>query len=110
MAYINTIYVGTLTGRTVILPPFAPLHIGRDEESLFLGDVFDLPALTRSLNLPVIDWKDVKKYDPDSDSNFEDLGCWSTHAVTIERPIYSGMEDRLGIGLRLSCIHTAIIY
>jgi hypothetical protein len=95
------IYLGTITDRVPIIPPFAPDHhicqsllFSFKNNFLILpsassagiipfGDIFDLGHLRYVLRRPILEWRDVKKlpnHNPYSTSEIEDLGCWSSHA------------------------------
>lgn len=72
------IFLAHLTNRIPIIGPFAPTHVGNDNEAGFIpfGDVFDVPRLAKALHIPVLEWRDVKK--PASpDATPETLGGWS---------------------------------
>jgi len=85
------IYLGTITDRVPIIPPFAPdHHISSSAGIIPFGDIFDLEHLRHVLRIPILEWRDVKKlpyHNPYSTSEIEDLGCWSTHKENATVPI-----------------------
>jgi hypothetical protein len=98
MSLVNLIYLGTLTGRAVLLPPFVPLHIGHTAFSLPFGDVFDLSALSASIHTPVLDWHHVKRTHPDPMQQ-DAIGCWGTALTQYGSPQHPWQSDtRLGVG------------
>ncbi|KAH8110631.1 hypothetical protein DFH11DRAFT_1730083 [Phellopilus nigrolimitatus] len=79
MTYINLLYLALLSGRTAVLPPFAPSHVGSAAGFVPFGDVFDVPRLSRSLhNHPIIEWRDLKR---ERSTQRDALGCWSIWAT-----------------------------
>jgi hypothetical protein len=58
----NLIYLGVLTDRVPILPPFVPSHIGADVPPIAFGEVFDVPRLRQAVG-PIVEWHEVKKTD-----------------------------------------------
>lgn len=80
MAFANLIYIGLITERVPILPPFYPTHIGWLESPIAFGDVFDLQRLRTALNTPIVEWWDVKKRDSE---HWDTLGCWNTWAAVL---------------------------
>ncbi|KAF8160716.1 hypothetical protein B0H34DRAFT_697820 [Crassisporium funariophilum] len=94
MNYVNMIYLGTLSDRVPILPPFAPdHHISSSAGVIPFADIFDLSHLRRVLQTPILEWRDVKTLpshlssDPYSATEIEDLGCWSTREESSSEPI-----------------------
>ncbi|TFK35507.1 hypothetical protein BDQ12DRAFT_688252 [Crucibulum laeve] len=83
MSYVNMIYLGTISDRIPIIPPFAPdHHIPRSAGVIPFGSLFNLTHLRTTLRLPLIEWRDLKTLphptlDPYSTSSIEHLGCWS---------------------------------
>ena len=60
-----------------ILPPFTPFtkHLGsKDAQPLPFSDIFELEIFSRTLQIPIIEWKDIKN---PSSGQIEDLGCWA---------------------------------
>jgi hypothetical protein len=96
MTYINLIYLAHLTGRTAVLPPFAPSHVGSAAGFVSFSDVFDIDRLREDTGVPIIEWKDLKALSPPSELNgtereswrpHEDiLGCWSIWATAQPPP------------------------
>jgi hypothetical protein len=70
----NIIYLAVLTGRTAILPPFAPSHVGADAPLVPFSEIFDIERLSRALRAPLLEWHEVKDIESDA---LEPLGCWS---------------------------------
>ena len=107
---VNMVYLGTLTDRVPIIPPFAPDHhicqsllFSSKNKILILlrgcsassagiipfGDIFDLEHLRHVLRSPILEWRDVKKLphdDPYSTSEIENLGCWSARREGAKGP------------------------
>ncbi|KAG6817946.1 hypothetical protein H0H87_012414 [Tephrocybe sp. NHM501043] len=54
---------------------FTPSHIGGAVPPIDFGLVFDVPRLRKALNIPVLEWHEVK--DRHSDS-IDEIGCWNT--------------------------------
>ncbi|KAG7448143.1 uncharacterized protein BT62DRAFT_755789 [Guyanagaster necrorhizus] len=85
MSTVNLIYLGILSDRIAILPPFAPFdHVQASAGILHFGDVFNLPFARNKLRLSVVEWSDVKDTAASSNSSGEreSLGCWSTWAAS----------------------------
>ncbi|QRV98201.1 O-FucT domain protein [Ceratobasidium sp. AG-Ba] len=80
IATVNLIYLAILTGRTPIIPPLLPDHFGNLDTvaPIAFSDIFDIPRLTNELNIPVIEWHEVKI--PTS-PEIESIGCWNTGSV-----------------------------
>ncbi|CAK5275590.1 unnamed protein product [Mycena citricolor] len=74
ITYINLIYLGLITDRIPIIPPFLPSHVGSHVPPIPFGEVFDVPRLRKELGVPVLEWKDVKN---SSSLLIEELGCWN---------------------------------
>ncbi|KAJ7780327.1 hypothetical protein DFH07DRAFT_470175 [Mycena maculata] len=76
IAYMNLVYLGLITERVPIIPRFtSSRHTTSDTPDLDFGEVFDIPRLQEAINLPILQWSQVK----DPDSQFvDDLGCWNT--------------------------------
>lgn len=77
MTFVNMIYLATLTSRTPIVPPFVPSHVDWDAGPISFGDIFDVPKLSESLRLPILEWRDVKN---EHSEQTDELGCWSIWA------------------------------
>ncbi|KAI5824666.1 hypothetical protein K523DRAFT_284615 [Schizophyllum commune Tattone D] len=75
LGMLNLIYIGLLTTRVPVVPPFlANKHIAGDKLLPF-GEVFDLTHLRAQLRVPVIDWRDIKP----SNETHEEIHCWALH-------------------------------
>lgn len=95
---MNLIYLGSLTNRVPILPPFTPSHIGGSVPPIGFGEIFDVPRLRMEMNQPLIEWHEIKNRSAEA---VQELGCWNTweavqqHATS---PRYSSLTDRLKLG------------
>ncbi|KIM39500.1 hypothetical protein M413DRAFT_446996 [Hebeloma cylindrosporum] len=85
MGYANMIYLGFLSDRIPIIPPFGPgPHISRSAGLVPFGRIFNLTRARIELHKPLLEWSDVKDLpSPTSiqsppDSEREPLGCFST--------------------------------
>jgi len=90
MGYVNMIYLGTITDRVPIIPPFAPDdHISSSAGVIPFGDIFDLEHLRHVLRSPILEWRDVKNlsYHNPYSSEIEHLGCWSTRDENSKGPV-----------------------
>ncbi|KDQ07960.1 hypothetical protein BOTBODRAFT_38399 [Botryobasidium botryosum FD-172 SS1] len=97
MTYMNIIYLGLLTERVPIIGPFMPTHIGSQEPSLPVSEIFDLPRLRAAIRSAVLEWKDVKQ---PSSTEVDVFGCWTAWAVVgdgTRMPRGNGGNDRLRI-------------
>ncbi|KIY68096.1 hypothetical protein CYLTODRAFT_421950 [Cylindrobasidium torrendii FP15055 ss-10] len=82
MTYFNLIYLGLLTERAPIIPPFTPTHVlekGSASEVDF-GQVFDLPRMQRDMGIPIVEWSQVKNIS--ADKQIDELGCWNVWEVS----------------------------
>ncbi|KAJ7173652.1 hypothetical protein C8R46DRAFT_1083522 [Mycena filopes] len=79
IAYMNLIYMGLITERIPIMPPFIPVYQPQDSPELDFGEVFDIPRLQKAMGWPILEWPQVKI--PHSNV-VDDLGCWSVMNVT----------------------------
>ncbi|KAG8925561.1 hypothetical protein FRC02_009588 [Tulasnella sp. 418] len=85
MVHCNIIYLGMISSRIPIIPPFVPLsqHIGNGGFLQDFSEFFDLPGLRAALNHPILEWSQVKKAPyAGNTANLKDvveepLGCWS---------------------------------
>ncbi|TFK77388.1 hypothetical protein BDN72DRAFT_910534, partial [Pluteus cervinus] len=75
MTYANLIYLAVLTERIPIIPPFIPSHIGGHVPPIPFGEVFDVPRISKALEMPILEFRHVK--DPNS-TFVDELGCWNT--------------------------------
>ncbi|KAF9556712.1 hypothetical protein CPC08DRAFT_694164 [Agrocybe pediades] len=85
MDYVNMIYLGIISDRVPIIPPFAPgPHISLSAGIIPFGDIFDLEGLRNELRSEILEWRDAKILpNPQSDDQFstseiEHVGCWTT--------------------------------
>ncbi|TFK25220.1 hypothetical protein FA15DRAFT_703919 [Coprinopsis marcescibilis] len=109
LSYIHLIYLGYISNRVPIVPPFVPdEHIPWTAGSLQFGSVFNLTRVRSHLRLPVLDWSDVKTLPSLSspehsylNPNVEAIGCWSTRVRTEPNPINAQNTERL-LGLDVS--------
>ena len=74
MAQINILYVALLAGRVPVVGDFAPAHMHGSPGYLPVSQVYDLPRLAETLQMPIIEWDDIKNR---SSGVMEELGCWS---------------------------------
>ncbi|KAF8893504.1 hypothetical protein BD779DRAFT_1783800 [Infundibulicybe gibba] len=85
--YVNLIYLGTISDRIPIVPPFSPDdHISRSAGPILFSSIFDLDALRHTLRTPIIEWVSVKN---SSSLSLEAIGCWSTRSPHEAEPIKS---------------------
>jgi hypothetical protein len=94
MAAIDLIFLSIQTHRIPIVPPFWPTHVGEEAGLVEFSAFFDLQRLSQRLNIPILEWRDVKNFTNPmvgldvGDGNRlyntgyyggdnEDLGCWS---------------------------------
>ncbi|KAJ3515420.1 hypothetical protein NLJ89_g1772 [Agrocybe chaxingu] len=93
MGYVNMIYVGLISDRIPILPPFGPHHMSYDAGALRFSNVFNLTQLKKALNRPILEWHEVKEEDSPSSlrepsaEERESIGCWSTRKEAIANPL-----------------------
>ncbi|KAF8160717.1 hypothetical protein B0H34DRAFT_349230 [Crassisporium funariophilum] len=93
MSYVNMIYLGTISNRVPIIPPFGPdHHISGEAGALPFGQIFNLTRLRQAIRQPVLEWLDVKdlpsarSISKPADSELEQLGCWSTRHGNDPKP------------------------
>ncbi|KAH0589112.1 hypothetical protein H2248_004880 [Termitomyces sp. 'cryptogamus'] len=105
IGYVNMVYLGTVSDRIPIIPPFAPDdHISSSAGPLPFGEIFDLDRLRRSLRKPVLEWSDVKSLPPrlslDAPSSVEQFGCWSTRPPHEKEPFLAhNLLHHLGLDI-----------
>ncbi|GLB37406.1 putative GDP-fucose protein O-fucosyltransferase [Lyophyllum shimeji] len=92
ISYVNMIYLGIISDRIPVVPPFAPdHHISPSAGPLDFGKIFNLTELRRSLRKPILEWSEVKALAPrlsiGAPSSVEGLGCWSTRPPDQKDPI-----------------------
>ncbi|KAG9018773.1 hypothetical protein FRB90_009777 [Tulasnella sp. 427] len=105
MAFSNLIYLGMISSRIPIIPPFPPSlsHIGKGGKYINYGEVFDLPRLRQRLRLPILEWRDVKQ---DGTPIVDTLGCWSIWAGMTSAGAY--MRNTVVNHLNLDVSYTSI--
>ncbi|THH12795.1 hypothetical protein EW146_g7360 [Bondarzewia mesenterica] len=87
MTYGNLVYLAMITERVPIIGPFTPSHIGSEAGGIPFSEVFDLDYLSKAINLPVVEWDEVKDLSDPSSTEVEGLGCWSIwQAVQFREP------------------------
>ncbi|KAF8993999.1 hypothetical protein BDQ17DRAFT_1311884 [Cyathus striatus] len=99
MGIVNMIYIATLSDRVPIVPPFAPNdHVPNSSGVIYFGDIFNLTHLQATIQTPILEWRQVKEPPPDSSTNREQLGCWSTRNIDETKPyIAENMLNHLGL-------------
>ncbi|CAE6392964.1 unnamed protein product [Rhizoctonia solani] len=86
MEIASLVYLGILTKRVPVVPAFLADHFAKatDITPTPFGDMFDLAYLSEKLNIPIIEWHELKRtaYSPVDglQPETEKLGCWSTSA------------------------------
>ena len=101
------IFLGLLSDRIPIVPPFAPdHHITYSAGALPFGRVFNLSRAREALKSPLIEWHEVKALsDPSSiaapaPSEREHIGCWSTKPESEAKPLrVSSIVDNLRLDI-----------
>ncbi|EAU91093.2 hypothetical protein CC1G_03261 [Coprinopsis cinerea okayama7 len=88
ISYMHLIYLGFLSDRVPILPPFVPDdHIPQSAGALPFTSVFKFHHLRQHLRISILEWSQVKRLpglrssNPNSlysNPNVESIGCWST--------------------------------
>ena len=75
------------------------------------GDIFDLSHLRQVLRSPILEWRDVKKlpyHNPYSNSEIEELGCWSTRKGSASDPVRAdNVVHHLGLDVAYTRVPTA---
>ncbi|KAG2339449.1 hypothetical protein BDR05DRAFT_968039 [Suillus weaverae] len=74
ITYGNLIYLALITDRIPIIPKFLSNHIDPSAPPFVFGEVIDVPRLSQSIGIHLLQWHEVK--DPESQV-LDDLGCWS---------------------------------
>ena len=96
---MNLLYLAKITERLPILPPFVPSdHLGR-VGNIDFGEIFDMPTLRKGLQMPVLEWHEVKNQ---NSSETDELGCWNVwESVQYRdhRPRGSAVIDSLALGM-----------
>ncbi|KDR75121.1 hypothetical protein GALMADRAFT_249034 [Galerina marginata CBS 339.88] len=107
MSTVNMIYLGMITDRIPIIPPFGPdHHISHDAGMVPFGDIFNLSRATDAIHRPLLEWRDVK-YLPSKDSTVEpkpsereQIGCWSSRHGNEPRPVrVKSIVDHLNLDI-----------
>ncbi|KAF8078913.1 hypothetical protein FPV67DRAFT_1663582 [Lyophyllum atratum] len=99
MTYINLIYLGVLTDRIPVIPMFTPSHIGGAVPPIDFGLVFDVPRLRKAINMPILEWHEVKDR---SSNEIDEVGCWNTWEAVQKNEAYprrSPIPDRLKLDI-----------
>ncbi|EJT99005.1 hypothetical protein DACRYDRAFT_82888 [Dacryopinax primogenitus] len=79
MAIAHLLFLAHLSNRVPVLPRFTPTHFPKSAGMMRFSDIFDLPQLERALNMPILEWDDLKLTQANvSYIPREDLGCWSS--------------------------------
>ncbi|KAG8925562.1 hypothetical protein FRC02_009589 [Tulasnella sp. 418] len=109
MVYINLIYLGMISSRVPIIPPFIPasVHLGKGGLIKDFSEFFDLPGLRAAVNHPILEWSQVKKgaYAGNTmdleDVVDEPIGCWSNWQPfgTNGKPIYTELSSFLKLDI-----------
>ncbi|KAM6492243.1 hypothetical protein JOM56_011967 [Amanita muscaria] len=73
ITYMNLIYLGVVTQRIPIIGYFIPSHLGYHVAPIDFSKVFDLPRLSKLVNLPMLEWHEVKDR---NSTEVDELGCW----------------------------------
>ncbi|PFH49812.1 hypothetical protein AMATHDRAFT_146793 [Amanita thiersii Skay4041] len=99
ITYMNLLYLATVTERIPVIGMFIPSHIGFEVESIDFGKVFDVPRLSKALNIPVLEWHEVKDR---NSTETDELGCWNVWEAVQDRehkPRPSRLVDRLKLDI-----------
>ncbi|KAG5342025.1 hypothetical protein C0989_005705 [Termitomyces sp. Mn162] len=98
MTYINLIYLAIITDRIPVIAMFIPSHV-QAAPNVDFGLVFDVPRLRKALNIPVLEWHEVK--DRNSEE-VDEIGCWNTWEAVKEsedHPRQSRVTDHLKLDI-----------
>ncbi|KZP08687.1 hypothetical protein FIBSPDRAFT_964588 [Athelia psychrophila] len=76
MALANLIYVAIQSDRIPIMPEFAAYRPGWQAGFISFGEVFDIPQISATLRIPILEWNQVKDYRGETRES-DELGCWS---------------------------------
>ncbi|KAF8204396.1 hypothetical protein K438DRAFT_2015034 [Mycena galopus ATCC 62051] len=99
ISHINLVYLGQITDRVSILPPFTSTHLPGNTPPLPFGEAFDVPRLRNALGLPLLEWREVKKTDSEV---LEDIGCWNVWEsvqFNVKGPRHSVVHDKLRLDI-----------
>ncbi|KAF8647058.1 hypothetical protein AX16_006893 [Volvariella volvacea WC 439] len=118
MNYINLIYLGVLSERVPIIPPFAPAdHISANGGVVPFSEVFDLARLSHNIRAPLLEWSDIKTLpsrNADASSApqnvpVEHVGCWSTRQQNDYEPYGSpNLLKHLGLDVSYTRVPNAV--
>lgn len=102
MSQSNLLYLAKITQRIPILPPFSPnaRHFWLDKHppTLPFGEVYDISWLSKAMQMPILEWQDVKNL---SNPELEALGCWSLFETQVNGlPRESPSPNVAGLGTR----------
>ncbi|KAH8825674.1 hypothetical protein DL96DRAFT_1530298 [Flagelloscypha sp. PMI_526] len=100
MTYMNLIYLAFTTQRVPVLPHFTAGHFQGD--SMTVGQIFDLPRLSKALGITIVEWHEVK--DPRS-AVVDTLGCWNIWQ-TVQQNGAGPRESRAPVDLKLDLSYT----
>ncbi|KAG8942800.1 hypothetical protein FRC04_003495 [Tulasnella sp. 424] len=95
ITWINIVHLAYISRRIPVLPPLLPdeEHLGRGGASLDASDIYDIPRLAKTLNLPILEWSQLKRAryyksyiqaDQESHDDDEVLGCWGIYETASE--------------------------
>ncbi|OSD05608.1 hypothetical protein PYCCODRAFT_1464961 [Trametes coccinea BRFM310] len=77
----NLIYLGMITDRVPILPPFTS-YIDAVAQPLPFSEIFDVPRLARAINTPILEWHMVKDVErAHAHASRDHIGCWNIWEV-----------------------------
>ncbi|KZO95710.1 hypothetical protein CALVIDRAFT_549873 [Calocera viscosa TUFC12733] len=107
MTIANMIYLAQLTERVPILPMFTPSHLPKEAGMIPFGDVFDVPRLAKDLNMPILEWRDVKGQ---NSTTLDSMGCWSAWMASVDgnEPRESLTTDQLKLDVSYTSIPRSI--
>ncbi|KAF9567935.1 hypothetical protein CPC08DRAFT_626000 [Agrocybe pediades] len=114
MSYVNMIYMGLVSERIPIVPPFGPdHHIPHDAGIIPFGDIFNLSRAREAMHMPILEWRDLKHLPslksgqaPPAEER-EQLGCWSTRPGNNPNPLrVSSVVDHLKLDISYTRIPT----
>lgn len=91
-----------LTERVPIIGTFTPSHIGGDAGDVLFSEVFDIEYLSKTIGVPVLEWREVKN---SSSQEIEDIGCWSVWQAVQTResePRITNALSHQGLGASMS--------
>ncbi len=106
---VNMIYLGVITERVPIVPPFTPSHVLQDgvASEIPFGDVFDVPRMQKLMNTPILEWRDVKSQ---ATGESDELGCWNVWEATQYHEPYprrSSVPGLLKLGMHFCAMFLA---